>query len=145
MTKYSAADADKWADKFDAILDAITKQATNDMLNSIDISVGIARGGSRVRGTIPRDLGALAGSLQSTLYGGTPISSVGEDSYELVVGRMHAGDKALFTWGGSAAPYARAVHYGVGSLQGTFWRDIAAAGWGGYVEGATRKAKAIIR
>jgi hypothetical protein len=115
------------------------------MLKEIDISVGITRGGAVKRGTIPRDLGALAGSLQSTLLGSTAISGAGEDSYLMVVDAMQGGDHARFVWGGANAPYARAIHYGFGTYPGTFWRDDAAAKWQGYVRAATARAKATIR
>lgn len=144
MARFKMADLDRWAAKVDRRMTAILKQSTNDMLKGIKISTGITRGGTFQRGAIPKDLGALAGSLQSTLFGSTAISSAGEDSYILAIGAMQSGDKARFVWGGANAPYARAIHYGFGSYPGTFWRDIAAAKWGGYVRAATARAKAQI-
>ena len=143
MTVYKGANIPKWAQKVEAIANAILKQATNDMLNSIDVVAGINRGGSRVRGTIPRDLGTLAASLQSSLRGSTALT--GEKSYQMVVGQIKVGDRAEFVWGGNAAPYARAVHYGTRNTAGTFWVDVAVNGWRGYVRRATVKAKATIR
>lgn len=114
------------------------------MLKDIDIVTGITRGGTFKRGAIPKDIGALAGSLQSTLLGSTAISPEGEDSYVMVVGQMTGGDVARFVWGGANAPYAKAIHYGFSSYPGTFWRDEAASGWSGYVNAATARAKAMI-
>jgi len=140
MTVYKAADMPKWAAKVDRLALAVIQQATNDLLGGIDIVAGINRGGSRKRGTIPRDLGALAASLQSSLYGSTAIS--GQESYALVVAQVKVGDRMQFVWGGNAAPYARAVHYG---RNGTFWVDVAANKWRGYVRAAVVRAKATIR
>lgn len=139
MTRYRFATLDAWALKTERRLDAVVRQATNDLLAGIEIAPGINRGGSRQRGTIPRDLGALAASLQSSLYGGTALS--GADSYVLVAGQMQAGDRATFSW---SAPYSLAVHYGANGVPGTFWRDDAAAKWDGYVRAATIRAKAQI-
>ena len=144
MTKYSFATLPRWAEKVEKIANAVVSQATNDMLNSIKIVPGINRGGSRVKGTIPRDLSALARSLQSSIYGSTSLS--GEKSWMLVAGQMDAGDVAQFAWGGNAAPYARAVHYGANGVPGTFWIDVAANGWKTkWVPGAVIKAKATIK
>lgn len=144
MTRYTFGTLDKWVAKVKRRQDAVLRQATNDMLKDIKISTGITRGGRFERGTIPRDLEALAGSLQSTLLGSTAISGTGEDSYVMVVGAMQGGDQARFVWGGANAPYARAIHYGFDSYPGTFWRDDAAAKWEGYVRAATIRAKAQI-
>lgn len=145
MTVYKAADMPKWAMKFEKITTAIIQQATNDMLNDVKIVPGITRGGSRKKGTIPRDLGALAGSQQSTLYGSTALTAVGEQSHLLVITQMKVGVMARFSWGGNAAPYAEAIHYGSGNTAGTFWIDVMANGWRRYVRVATNKAKAAIR
>lgn len=145
------ADMPQWAKKVEAVMDAVVSQATNDLLFDIDVSPGIVRTGSRKHGDIPRDLGGLAGSLQSTLYGSSSMSGVGENSYELIVGSMKGGDRAQFVWGGANAPYARRVHYGFSGTDsagrtynetGTFWVDVAVAGWQGYVTGAVLKVKA---
>jgi hypothetical protein len=144
MTRYSMADLDAWTGKTRRRLDAIVKQATNDLMNGIEVVPGIARGGSPKRGAIPRDFGALAGSLQSTLYGSTPLSGTGRGSYTLVVGAMRGGDLATFGWGGGNAPYARPIHYGFNGYPGTFWRDVAAGKWPGYVSKAVTRAKAMI-
>ena len=146
MTTYSFATLPAWAAKVEKIANAVVSQATNDMLNSIKIVPGINRGGSRVKGTIPRDLSALARSLQSSIYGSTSLS--GEKSWMLVAGNMEAGDVAQFAWGGkgSDAEYARHVHYGANGVPGTFWIDVAADGWKTkWVPGAVRKAKAAIK
>ena len=143
MTTYSFATLPAWATKVQKIADAVVSQSANDMLASIKIAPGITRGGSRQRGTIPRDLGALAASLQSSLYGGTAMS--GATSFVFVAGQMEAGDVAQFAWGGNVAPYAKAVHYGARGVQGTFWIDVAANKWPQFVRGAVRKAKATIQ
>lgn len=143
MTSFSFANLDQWADKTERRMTAVARQATNDMLNDIEVSPGLSRGGSFKRGTIPVDLGALAGSLQSTLNGSTALSGQGETSWVGVVGQMQAGDVAQFTWGGDTAPYARAIHYGFKSYPGTFFRDDAAAKWQGYVAAAAARAQAL--
>ena len=143
MTTYSFATLPAWAAKVEKIANAVVSQATNDMLADIEIVPGINRGGSRQLGTIPRDLNALASSLQSSIYGSTSLT--GPASYVLVAGQMEAGDVAEFAWGGTDAPYARYVHYGARGVKGTYWIDVAAAGWQGYVNGAVRKAKAEIQ
>jgi hypothetical protein len=112
------------------------------MLADIEVTVGINRGGSRVEGTIPRDLGDLANSLRSTLYGTSAMSANGKDSAVLIAGAMEAGDVAEFVW---TAPHAPHVHYGANGVPGTFWRDVAAGKWPGYVAAAVVKAKAEIR
>lgn len=144
MTKYTFAELDQWAAKVERRTTAIVQQATNDMLKGIKISTGITRGGRVERGTIPRDLGALAGSLQSTLFGSTSLGGSGENSYVMVVGQMQAGDRARFVWGGANAPYARAIHYGFDSYPGTFWRDDAAGQWQGLVAAATIRARTMV-
>jgi len=145
MARYTFAQLGRWAAKTQRRMDVVVKQATNDLLSGIEIGPSIARTGSRQKGTIPRDLGALASSLQSTLYGSTSLSPPqGEDSYILVAGAMKAGDVARFAWGGGAAPYARAVHYGANGVPGTFWIDVAAGKWPEYVRGAVAKAKARV-
>lgn len=143
MTVYKLADLPKWATKVERVADDVVSQSVNDLLAGIEISIGITRGGTRQRGTIPRDIGALASSLQSTLYGSTAIS--GEASYVLVAGRMGAGDRASFVWGGTVAPYALEVHYGANGVAGTFWVDVAANKWQRTVRGALRKVKAVIK
>lgn len=145
MTKYSFAQLDRWVAKTQRRTSAVLKQATNDMLRDVEIVPGISRGGSRKRGTIPRDLGALANSLQSSLQGTTSLSQSGQQSYVMVAGAFEGGDVATFTWGGGAAPHARAVHYGARGVPGTFWVDVAAGKWPGYVRSATTRAKAAIR
>lgn len=144
MTKYTFATLDAWAAKVERRQTAILKQATNDLIKNIRIAPGITRSGSRKRGTIPRDFGALAASLQSELNGSTSLSPAGEDSYVLAIGAMQPGDTARFSWGGAIAPYVREVHYGAKGVPGTFWRDDAAAKWQGYVAAATARAKALI-
>lgn len=143
MPEYSWADMDAWVGAMDRRLDFVVRQSTNDLLNGIEIVPGINRGGSRVRGTIPRDLGILANSLVSSLQGSTSLTAASEDSYVMVIGNMKAGDVATFGWGGPAAPYARAIHDGSGSTPGTFWVDVAAQKWPGYVAGAVAKGRAV--
>jgi hypothetical protein len=145
MTTYTAATLPEWAAKIEAILDAVTAQATAEMLADIKVTPGINRGGGRQHGTVPRDLGALARSLQSTLYGSTSLNQEGVGSHVLVAGAMKAGDTARFSWGGAVAPYAAAVHYGARGVPGTFWIDVAAAKWPGYVAHAVDRAKAALR
>ena len=143
MATYSFADLDQWAAKMDRRMNAIARQATNDMLRDIEIVPGMARGGAPQRGTIPRDIGALAGSMQSTLYGSTSMTAVGENQWVGVVGQMQGGDVAQFTWGGDSAPYANRIHYGWGTYPGTFFRDEAASKWSSYVAAANIRAQAL--
>lgn len=144
MAKTFRAQLDDWARKTKERTEVVTKQATNDMLKNIEIVPGVNRGGARIGGTIPRDTGALAASLQSTLRGSTTLSGQGADSYALIVGAMETGDVATFAWGGPAAAYAQAVHYGANGVPGTFWIDEAAAGWQGYVSAAVARAKGAV-
>ena len=143
MTQYTFAELPRWVAKVEKVADAVVRQATSDMLADIEIVPGINRGGSRQRGTIPRDLNALASSLQSSIYGSTSLT--GPASYVLVAGQMEAGDVAEFAWGGTDAPYARYVHYGARGVKGTYWIDVAAAGWTGYVDKAVAKARREIQ
>jgi hypothetical protein len=143
MAEYSFANLDAWTSKAERRSTAVAQQATSDMLSEIEIVPGITRGGRPQRGTIPRDIGTLAGSLQSTLYGSTSLSGEGETSWIGVVGAMQGGDVAQFSWGGDNAPYALPIHYGSGSYPGTFWRDEAAAKWGDYVAAAITRAKVL--
>lgn len=138
------AELPQWAAKVQRITDAVVSQATSDMLADIEVVPGINRGGSRVRGTIPRDLGKLAASLQSELYGSTSLTQGGEDSWALVAGQMEAGDVARFSWGSGEADYAAAVHFGANGVPGTFWIDVAAGKWPSYVKSAVARAKAEI-
>lgn len=144
MAVLRLADLPAWAMKVQRVADAVVSQATADVLAGIEVVPGLARGGSRVPGTIPRDLGALAASLQSSLYGSTSLSVSGANSYVLAAGSMKAGDVARFAWGGPAAPYARAVHDGAKGVPGTHWIDAAANRWPAAVARAVAKAKAEI-
>lgn len=140
MARYTLAQLPQWALKVEKVANAVVKQATNDLLNSIEIGPSITRTGARRVGTIPRDLGALAASLQSSLYGSTALT--GPESYVFIIGAMKAGDRVTFAWGGAVAPYAEAVHYGANGVAGTFWVDIAANKWSTvFVPGAVEKAR----
>lgn len=145
MSKTFTAQIDDWVAKVGKVQDAVVSTAVSDMLADIEIVPGINRGGSRKRGTIPRDLGALARSLESTLMGSTAITQRGEASWTFAAGEMKAGDVATFLWGGKDAPYARAVHYGANGVPGTFWIDVAAGKWQSYVDDAVRRAKVALR
>lgn len=134
----------QWAARRQRRLDAVVSQAANDLMASIEVAPGITRSGSRQRGTVPRDLGALAASLQSSLHGSTSLSSAGASGYVLVAGAMKAGDVARFAWGGGAAPYARYVHDGANGLAGTKWIEVAASRWPAVVQGAVAKARARV-
>lgn len=137
---YSWSKLPDWALRVDKIMDTVVQQATNDLLRGIKIVPGINRGGSRVRGTLPRDIGALVSSLQSTLLGSTALS--GEASWTMVVGQMRAGDVAQFSWGGFAAPHARHVHDGANGVPGTFWIDVAAGKWPSIVAAVVVRVRA---
>lgn len=150
-TTFKFADLPVWAKKVQKITDKVVSQATNDLLVSIKVDGGKNRGGAQVRGAIPMDLGTLAGSLQSTLYGSTSLTQEGEESFKLVAGDMQAGDVARFAWGGAAAPYAARIHYGFSgedslgrtyNSTGTFWIDDAASRWVPTVNAAVAKVRA---
>lgn len=146
MTEYKAVEIDKWILKTKKRRDAIIKDAIGRTISDVDVVPGINRGGSRVRGTIPRDIGTLALSLRTTLYGSTVMSSQGEDSYVLGVGSMSAGDVIRFAWGGPlAGDYAKAVHYGSNGVPGTFWIDEMVEAFPGNLRSAVARAKARIR
>lgn len=145
MTQNFSAQVDRWVRMTRRRTELVLKQATGNMIGSAEIVPGINRGGARVRGTIPRDVGALAASLQSSLYGSTSLTQAGADSYVFTVAAMVPGDVARFSWGGAVAPHAHAVHYGANGVPGTFWVDEMAGGWQGFVSAATREAKARVR
>jgi hypothetical protein len=153
MAKEFIAQIEEWVTKVEKIQNAVVSTATTELLAGIDIVSGKTRGGNPQKGQIPRDLGALAGSLQSSLYGSTSITQIGKESHVLVAGSMEAGDVAEFVWGGTDAPYARRIHYGFSgedslgrkyNQPGLFWVDEAANKWQGYIDDATRRAKAEI-
>lgn len=140
MTVYQLNELHKWVTKSIDRFEYASSQALNDMLNSIKIVPGINRGGSRQDGTIPRDLGPLANSLESSVSGGP--TAIGVDSYAIVLGNFGVGDVASFSWGGAIAPYVLAVHYGAKGVQGTYWRDRALSQFNDFYEAAIRRAKA---
>lgn len=140
MANYTFANLDQWVTKTEKVLDAVVSHSAMNLMSSIDVAPGTSRGGSREHGTIPRDLGFLAASLQSSLNGGTAMSGV--TSYAFIAGSMKSGDIGEFGW---TAPYAMANHYGTSKIQGTFWIDVAANKWPQFVAGAVLKAKAAIK
>ena len=138
MTQYTFATLPNWAEKVDRRLTAVVRQSTNDLLKSIPIEPGINRSGKRKHGSIPRDFGILANSLQSQLGNGSQVT--GSSSYALVAGRMAVGDVASFGWG---TEYARAVHDGANGVRGTFWVQEAATRWPSIVSKVVERAKGI--
>lgn len=143
--KQFIADIDSWVMVTQKRLTAVVKQSTNDLLKGIVIGPSITRSGAREYGTIPRDLGILAASLQSSLYGSKTVHQEGKNSYSLIIRGMKYGDVASFTWGGPAAPYAMHVHYGANGVPGTYWVDVAASKWSMYVRDSIIRAKAIVK
>lgn len=141
MTEYTFAQmaAGAFTEKLKRHQTLIAQQATNDLLKNIPIKAGVTRGGTREIGSIPRMDGAIARSLQSSLYGSTSIQRSGEASFAMVIGAMKAGDVAQFTWGGAAAPHARANHYGTKGMSGTFWIIEAVEHWQKYVDAAAAR------
>lgn len=136
MKKYTFATLGSWATKVDKRHDLIVKQAAQDTIERASRTLpGKNRGGSVTPGFVPRDLGFLAGSLQSALNGTTALT--GEDSYVAIILGMEAGDTVEFGW---TAEYARAQHY-----KGWLWRDKAVTNWQGTVNRAVARAKAILR
>lgn len=142
MTTFQFADLDHWAMKQTRVMDAIVKQSTNDtIVQSSRTATGVTRGGTRQRGYVPRDTGALAASLVSTLSGSTVLSQ-GNGAFNLVVGNMGAGDVATFAW---TAPYARRMHYGDGTRQGWHWVTEVANDWPAIVAANIARAKAVVK
>lgn len=139
MTVYTFSDLPRWVEKVDRRLTAVVRQSTNDVMASIPVKPGKMRGYERVKGSVPRDTGQLANSLQSSLgRGGGGLS--GASSYALVAGRMSVGDVASFEWG---AEYARIQHDGGNGVEGTFWIQEAATRWPAIVEKNVQRAQGI--
>jgi hypothetical protein len=141
MTVYLFQELPQWATKVGKRLDVIAQESVGRMIGGIDVAPGITRGGSRTRGVIPRDLGNLAASLTSSLYGSTSLGG-GGDSHVMSLAGFRAGMSITFSWGGGIAPYAGYVHDGTDSTPGTFWIDAAAEKFPGYVAAAVAEAKA---
>lgn len=140
MARFKFAELGKWAEKEKRLRDAIVAQATNDMITGASrTATGVTRGGSVKKGFIPRDLGPLAASLISTLYGSTSITQ-GEGEFSLVVGSMRSGDRAVFSW---TAPYAKAKNYGYKGQAGWHWIEVAKNNWPATFAAAAAKARAI--
>lgn len=109
----------------------IARQSANDAIVQASRTVpGVTRGGSVKPGFVPRDTGALAASLVSTLNGGT-LMAEGEGAYTMTIGGMKAGDVASFGW---TAPYARKVHY-----SGWFWVDATVNDWPAIVDAVVKR------
>lgn len=139
MTVYKFAQLGEWAEKQIRVMDAIVKQSTNDVIKQASkTATGVTRGGSVQKGYVPVDIGTLAASLQSTLYGSSSLTQ-GNGAYGLVVGSMRAGDVATFEW---TAPYAKIVHNGSRGRSGWFWVDEAANDWQAIVARNVARAKA---
>jgi hypothetical protein len=138
MSTFSA-ELESWVLESERRVVAVVRQSANDMLNSIDVTAGINRGGSRVRGTIPRDLGDLVASLQVALRGTTVAS--GPAGATMAIAGYQLGDPIDISWGGAAAPHAPHVHYGANGVPGTFWIDVAAAKWPQFVYAAAARAR----
>lgn len=153
MTVYKFATIPKWVARQKKVHTAVYKKAVNDLMKEIEVVPGINKGGERIHGTIPRDLGTLASSLTSSLRGSTALTREGEESYILVINSLQAGDTVKFSWGGAASEYAARIHYGFTDTDsqgrtynqpGTFWIDAAAAKWQEYVNKAVRAVRAEI-
>jgi hypothetical protein len=139
MTTVSIANLSNLTGKYARVTERVVSQAASDTLSGIEVDGGTARGGVRVHGAIPEDIGFLKGSLISTLYGNTSLTAAGEDSHVLIAGSMRVGDVARFAW---TAEYAAAVHYGANGKTGTFWIDVATSKWQATVANAVRKVRA---
>ena len=142
MTTFKIADMPDWASKQTRVMDAIVKQSANDtIVQASKTATGVTRGGTLQRGYVPRDTGALAASLVSTLSGSTVLSQ-GNGAFNLVVGSMASGDVATFTW---TAPYARRMHYGDGMRQGWHWVTEVVNDWPAIVAANIARARAVVR
>ena len=137
MAEYTFAEiSTRWIPKTQKAMDAIVRQSVNDLLKNIPIVTGKGRGGSPRMGEIPRDTGRLAQSLISEVHGGIGGKATGENSFQLVIGKLDAKGSATFSWN---TEYAAAVHYGTTTRQGTHWITVAAMNWQGYVENAAKR------
>ena len=141
MTTYTWENLDDWLAKNSKVLNAVVKTSTSRLVGGIEVVPGINRGGSRRKGTIPRDIGALASSMRSSLMGST--AAVGEAAWVGVVGGMKAGDVARFSWGGAVAPYAAHVYYGANGIEGTHWIEERAKDWQSIVRTAAIEARGM--
>jgi hypothetical protein len=135
---YTNANLGDWGIKCKKALRAVLKQSVNDVvIDASKTATGVMRGGALVKGFVPRDTGALAASLVSTLHGSTAITQAGGE-FSLVVGGIEAGDMAEFTW---TAPYARALHYGKNGVDGWHWVTEATNNWQDIVDKNVARAK----
>lgn len=138
MAKFIIATLSQWAQQTQARMDAIVKGSTQEVCR---VAQTIDDDGGR----LPYDNGDLRRSFQSSLNGS--VAGKGEDSYELVVGKMEAGDVAHFEW---TVDYAARMNYGfVGedklgreyNQQGTFYLEGATMQWQNIVSMETSKAQ----
>lgn len=115
-----------WVDREMSRHATILKEAITAVFEDTPVVPGIAKGGSRIRGTIPYDRKALAKSLRSrtrrrTIYG--------KDSWRAIVKGIKNGDTVDFTWGNTGkypVDYAQWVHSGANGIPGTYWATIMA-------------------
>ena len=125
-----------WVRKSENRIQAVGRQAINDaIIMASRTAAGRSRGGVVREGFVPRAIGTLAASLQSTLHGSTILTHTGQNSHVLTVGAFKAGDSATFIW---TAPYAAALHYD----HGWMWVDAMAAQWQSIVTNAVIRARA---
>ena len=141
--QYNIVTIDQFVADHDGAIDAIAKQALTDMLADIKVVPGRMRGGDAAEGEIPRDTGALAASLTSSVVGGG--TTTGKESYISAIAGARADKTLSFMWGSGKAHYAQKIHDGFGNFPGTRWVLVATAKWGDYVRKATARVKAGLR
>jgi hypothetical protein len=117
----------------------VVSEAVIETFNDTPVVPGIAKGGSRVRGTIPYDTQQLADSLRSRINGRTV--AVGQESFRAAAAQFKMNDRLSFGWGYGAAPYARWVHNGANGVRGTFWTDVMKARFPVYLDIAAARRK----
>jgi hypothetical protein len=123
MKEYSIVNLDRYAADLKKYHEKVVKAAWTEVFEDTPVVPGIAKGGSRIRGTIPYDTWRLAESLRSTTGRRTQY---GMNSWRNIIRTYHAGDKLSFTWGYGIDNYARRVHDGGRGIPGTFWTTIMA-------------------
>ena len=141
--KYTIATIDKFVSDHEGAIDAIAKQALTDMLADIKVVPGRMRGGDAQQGEIPRDTGALAASLVTSVTGGG--TTAGAEGYVGAIAGARADQAMTFSWGSGEAHYARKIHDGFRTFPGTRWALVATEKWPDYVNKAVARVKAGLR
>lgn len=134
---YSFVGLDMWGKDATAASVKVFGRALHLTLESIPVVPGIAKGGSRIRGTIPYDRRKLAKSLRSSNGRQT---KVGETSYIAICRGIKPGDHITFRWGTVKGNYARLIHDGGNGLPGTHWTTVMLQRFPQYMKQAIAEA-----